>query len=88
MPGALAASLPMGAAHVVWRTPRLTACLAEAATLHRHLCPRQALGVRMGLYASELLGIEFPRPDERLFVFVETDLLRAERGASSDIPLT
>lgn len=53
--------------------PRLAACLAEAATLHRHLCPRQVLGVRMGLYAGELLGIELPRMDKRLLVFVETD---------------
>lgn len=53
--------------------PRLAACLADTATLHRHLCPRQVLGVRMGLHAGELLGLELPRMDKRLFVFVETD---------------
>lgn len=47
--------------------------LAELAALHGHLCPRQVLGVRMGMYAGELLGLELPRSDKRLFVFVETD---------------
>jgi formylmethanofuran dehydrogenase subunit E len=40
---------------------------------HRqHLCPRQVLGVRMGLYAGEWLDLEIPS-DKRMFVFVETD---------------
>jgi len=53
--------------------PRLAGCLEDLATLHRHICPRQVLGVRMGLHAGDLLGVELPRRDERLFVFVETD---------------
>ncbi|HET8570065.1 MAG TPA: FmdE family protein [Candidatus Limnocylindria bacterium] len=51
----------------------MRACLDETALLHRHLCPRQVLGVRLGLYAGELLGVELPRRDKRLYVFAETD---------------
>jgi formylmethanofuran dehydrogenase subunit E len=46
---------------------------ASAERHHQHLCPRQVLGVRMGLYAGELLGIDLPRNDKRLFTFVESD---------------
>lgn len=52
---------------------RVEGCLEATAALHRHLCPRQVLGVRMALYAGELLGIELPRTDQRVFAFVETD---------------
>jgi formylmethanofuran dehydrogenase subunit E len=41
--------------------------------MHRHLCPRQVLGVRMALLAGRLLELEVPRADKRLLVFVETD---------------
>jgi formylmethanofuran dehydrogenase subunit E len=47
--------------------------LGQTAAIHKHLCPRQVLGVRMGLYASELFPIELPQNGKRLFVFVETD---------------
>jgi len=47
--------------------------LEKSAETHRHLCPRQVLGVRMGLLAGELLGLEVPRRDKRMFVFMETD---------------
>lgn len=48
--------------------------LAESASLHRdHLCPRQVLGVRMGMYAGALFGLELPQEDKRLFAFIETD---------------
>jgi formylmethanofuran dehydrogenase subunit E len=40
---------------------------------HRHLCPRQVLGVRMGMYAAELFSLDLPQTDKRLFAFVETD---------------
>ncbi len=53
--------------------PRLDACLEGTAALHRHLCPRQVLGVRMGLHAGELLGVDLPRSDKRVLVLVETD---------------
>ena len=53
--------------------PDIQAFLAEVAAMHKHLCPRQVLGVRMGLYASELLQLELPQRDKRLYTFVETD---------------
>jgi formylmethanofuran dehydrogenase subunit E len=40
---------------------------------HSHLCPRQVLGVRMGMAGAALLGLETPRADKRLLVIVETD---------------
>ena len=47
--------------------------LAESARHHDHLCPRQVLGARMGLYAGELLGFDLPRKDKRLLVIAESD---------------
>ncbi|RIK34068.1 MAG: formylmethanofuran dehydrogenase [Chloroflexi bacterium] len=47
--------------------------LAESAALHHHLCPRQVLGVRMGLWAGELLDLSVPQADKRLLTIVETD---------------
>lgn len=44
-----------------------------SAALHQHLCPRQVLGVRMGLYAGRLLDLALPQQDKRLWAFVETD---------------
>jgi formylmethanofuran dehydrogenase subunit E len=40
---------------------------------HSHLCPKQVLGVRTGIYAGELLALALPQSDKRLFTFVETD---------------
>lgn len=51
----------------------LDALLEESAALHNHLCPRQVLGVRMGMLASDLLGLELPQSGKRLFTFLETD---------------
>jgi formylmethanofuran dehydrogenase subunit E len=53
--------------------PKLQEMLAQTSALHKHLCPRQVLGVRMGLYAAELFPIELPQRDKRLLAFVETD---------------
>lgn len=47
--------------------------LAQTAALHNHLCPRQVLGVRMGMLAGTLLGLNLPQTDKRLYTFVETD---------------
>jgi len=47
--------------------------LSACAALHHHLCPRQVLGVRMGLLAGERLGLELPQKDKRLLTIVETD---------------
>ncbi|MBI5928218.1 MAG: formylmethanofuran dehydrogenase [Chloroflexi bacterium] len=52
---------------------QLEALLQASAVLHIHLCPRQILGVRMGMYAAEILRIECPQTQKRLFTFVETD---------------
>jgi formylmethanofuran dehydrogenase subunit E len=53
----------------------LAELLKQSANYHRHLCPRQVLGVRMGLLAGEMLGLEVPQPhkSKRLFTIVETD---------------
>lgn len=52
---------------------RLRELLDLSAALHDHLCPRQILGVRMGMHAGELLGLDLPQSKKRLLTFVETD---------------
>ncbi len=52
---------------------RLAQCLAACAAQHRHLCPRQVLGARLGLAGAARLGLDTPRDDKRLLVIVETD---------------
>jgi formylmethanofuran dehydrogenase subunit E len=47
--------------------------LQRSAASHKHLCPRQVLGVRMGCYAASLLGFDPLRVEKRLLVIVETD---------------
>ena len=51
----------------------LEALLERTAALHRHLCPRQVLGVRIGILAGEMLPLELPQNGKRLLAFVETD---------------
>ena len=51
----------------------LNELLKRSARDHDHLCPRQVLGVRMGVYAARLLELDLPQTDKRLFTFVETD---------------
>lgn len=53
--------------------PKLDEMLAQSAAMHKHLCPRQVIGVRMGLYAAELFSLEAPQKDKRLLVFTEAD---------------
>ena len=53
--------------------PGLDECLTRLEPLHSHLCPRQVLGARMGLYASDLLSLELPQRDKRLLTLVESD---------------
>ena len=53
--------------------PDLGICLARLATLHPRVCPRQVLGVRMALWAGELLQLDLPRADKRVLALVETD---------------
>ena len=47
--------------------------LDQTSALHNHLCPRQVLGIRMGMYVAELLEMKLPQTTKRLFTFVETD---------------
>jgi formylmethanofuran dehydrogenase subunit E len=54
-------------------SPALAQLLAHSAELHKHLCPRQVLGARMGMLVGELLGLSLPQTNKRLFAFVETD---------------
>lgn len=53
--------------------PDITALLAISNARHSHLCPRQVLGVRMGLAGAAALGLEVPRTDKNLLVIAETD---------------
>jgi formylmethanofuran dehydrogenase subunit E len=55
--------------------------LQETAARHRHLCPRQVLGARMGLLAGVLLGLDLPQTDKRLLTIVETDGCAADSVA-------
>lgn len=51
----------------------LSELLDQSSALHRHLCPRQVLGARMGMLAGELLGLDLPQSNKRLLTIVETD---------------
>lgn len=51
----------------------LSAILAASSARHSHLCPRQVLGARIGLAGGLALGLDLPRTDKRLLVFVESD---------------
>lgn len=46
---------------------------ADSASQHQRLCPRQVLGVRMGLAVGNALDLALPRDDKRLLLFAETD---------------
>lgn len=47
--------------------------LERSASQHCHLCPRQVLGVRMGLLAGTLFDLQLPQEDKRLLTISETD---------------
>jgi formylmethanofuran dehydrogenase subunit E len=51
----------------------LTEMLERSASRHDHLCPRQVLGVRMGLAGLEALGLESPVSTSAGLVIVESD---------------
>lgn len=58
----------------------LTLLLKETAARHTHLCPRQVLGVRLGLRALQVLELvtydyrpRYLNPDKRLLAIIETD---------------
>lgn len=47
--------------------------LRDCTAHHHRLCPRQVLGVRVGMLAAGLLDIELPQSDKRLLTIAETD---------------
>ncbi len=47
--------------------------LKDCSARHSHLCPRQVLGVRMGLAGAAALGLALPRAGKTLLVIAETD---------------
>lgn len=51
----------------------LEALLAISSQHHSHLCPRQILGVRIGLAGMAVLGFTEPPADKRLLTILETD---------------
>ena len=54
-------------------TAQVEDALGRAAARHDRPCPRQVLGVRMGIAAAEALGLAIPASDHRLLALVETD---------------
>jgi len=53
--------------------PSLESLLVLSSARHSHLCPRQVLGVRIGLAGATAVGLEAPRSDKRLRIILETD---------------
>lgn len=47
--------------------------LDSSASRHTHLCPRQVLGVRLGLAGAAALEIDVPQRDKHLLAILETD---------------
>ena len=52
---------------------RLQTLLENSSERHNHLCPRQVLGVRIGLAGAHALGVEVPQRKKRLLTIVESD---------------
>jgi formylmethanofuran dehydrogenase subunit E len=57
----------------MYHAPALEDCLRRLGELHARLCPRQVLGVRIGLHGAALLGLDLPCLEKRLLALVETD---------------
>ncbi len=67
--------------------PELTTLLNRSASEHTHLCPRQVLGVRMGLSGLKALGLDTPVTSKTSLIIIETggcfaDGIRAATGAT------
>ena len=61
--------------------------LQRSASDHSHLCPRQVLGVRMGLAGLKVLGVEAPINAKTMLIIIETggcfaDGIRVATGAT------
>jgi len=68
-------------------TSPLTILLEKSASEHSHLCPRQVLGVRMGLAGLAKLEIQAPVTPRKALIIIETpgcfaDGIRAATGAT------
>jgi len=51
----------------------LQTLLELSASRHTHLCPRQVIGVRLGLAGAAVLNIEVPQKKKKLLTIVESD---------------
>ena len=51
----------------------LSELLKRSSSQHDHLCPRQVLGVRMGLAGMAAIGLPAPMPHKAAFIFIESD---------------
>ena len=51
----------------------LAGVYARSAQRHERLCPRQVLGVRMGIAAAKALDVDPCAPGRTLYIFAETD---------------
>jgi formylmethanofuran dehydrogenase subunit E len=51
----------------------IQALLEKSSQDHHHLCPRQVLGVRLGLLGLQILGFAEPPTKKQLLVILETD---------------
>lgn len=47
--------------------------LEKSASRHKKLCPRQILGVRMGLFGLDLMKMDIAKHEKRLCVIIEMD---------------
>jgi formylmethanofuran dehydrogenase subunit E len=68
-------------------TSALSILLEKSASEHSHLCPRQVLGVRMGLAGLAKLEIKAPVTPRKALIIIETpgcfaDGIRAATGAT------
>jgi formylmethanofuran dehydrogenase subunit E len=67
--------------------PQLSTLLQRSSSEHSHLCPRQVLGVRMGLAGLAALEVKAPVTTNTALVIIETsgcfaDGIRAATGAT------
>ena len=53
--------------------PNLLPLFEKSSAFHHHLCPRQIIGVRLGLVGGAALEMDIPRKDKKLLVIAETD---------------